>query len=73
MFRAKVNGHLTLHGIKRRHTFESQVVVGKDTLRCSGDFPVRQTQSGLQIASVGGGAIKVKDDVRVSLYIIARK
>jgi polyisoprenoid-binding protein YceI len=73
LFRAKVGGNLTLHGIKRQHNFDSQVVVGEDTLRCSGDFSVKQSEYGLQIASVGGGAIKVKDDVKVSFYLISRK
>lgn len=72
LFRAKVTGNLTMHGVTRRQYFDSQVVVGEDTLRCSGDFFVRQTDYGLQIASIGGGAIKVKDDVRVSFYIISR-
>jgi polyisoprenoid-binding protein YceI len=73
LLRAKVSGNLSLHGIKRRHSFDSQVVVGEDTLRCSGDFSVKQSEYGLQIASVGGGAIKVKDEVRVSFYLISRK
>jgi polyisoprenoid-binding protein YceI len=68
-----VSGNLTLHGIKRQHNFDSQVVVGEDTPRCSGDFSVKQTEYGLQIASVGGGAIEVRDDVRVAFYLISRK
>jgi hypothetical protein len=34
---------------------------------------VKQTEYGLRIASIAGGALKMKDDVRVSFYIIARK
>jgi polyisoprenoid-binding protein YceI len=63
LFRTRVSGNLTLHGVTERRQFDAQVVAGEDTIR----------SYGLQIASVGGGAIKVKDDVRVSFYIIARK
>jgi hypothetical protein len=48
------------------------VVAGKDTIRSYGDFTVKQSSYGLQIF-FGGGATKVKDDVRVSFYISARK
>jgi polyisoprenoid-binding protein YceI len=73
LFRTRVSGNLTLHGVAKRHQFDVQVVAGEDTIRSYGDFTVKQSSYGLQIASVGGGAIKVKDDVRVSFYIIARK
>jgi polyisoprenoid-binding protein YceI len=73
LYRAKVAGNLSLHGVTRRHQFDAQVVVGEDTLRCYGDFLVKQTEYGLRIASIAGGALKMKDDVRVSFYIIARK
>ena len=49
------------------------MVAGEGTIRSYGDFAVKQSSYGLQIHSVGGGAAKVKDDVRVSFYIIARK
>jgi hypothetical protein len=38
-----------------------------------GDFTVKQSSDGMQIVSVVGGGTKVKDEVRVSFYIIARK
>lgn len=73
LFRAKVIGNLNMHGQTRRHQFDAQVVAGEDTLRGYGDFTVKQTEFGLQIASIAGGALKIRDDVRVSFYIIARK
>jgi polyisoprenoid-binding protein YceI len=72
-FRARVSGNLALHGVTQHHQFDAQVVAGEDAIRSYGDFTVKQSSYGLQIASVGGGALKEKDDVRVSFYIIARK
>jgi polyisoprenoid-binding protein YceI len=68
-----VMGNLTLHNVKRLHSFDAQVVVGEDTLRSYGDFTVKQTDHHIKIASVAGGTLKMKDDVRLSFFVIARK
>jgi len=73
LFKAKIGGNLTLHGVTRRHQFDAQVVAGEDTLRGYGDFTVKQTEYGLRIASIAGGALKMKDEVRISFYMIGRK
>jgi polyisoprenoid-binding protein YceI len=73
LFKAKIGGNLTLHGVTRRHQFDAQVVAGEDTLRGYGDFTVKQTEYGLRIASIAGGALKMKDEVRISFYLIGRK
>lgn len=73
LFRAKIGGNLTLHGVTRRHQFDAQVVAGEDTLRGYGDFTVKQTEYGLRIATVAGGTLKMKDEIRISFYIIGRK
>jgi polyisoprenoid-binding protein YceI len=73
LFKAKIGGNLTLHGVTRRHQFDAQVVAGEETLRGYGDFTVKQTEYGLRIASIAGGALKMKDEVRISFYMIGRK
>lgn len=73
LFRAKISGSLNLHGISRPHSFDAQVVVGEDTLRGYGDFTVKQTNHNIKIASVAGGTLKMKDDLRISFFVIARK
>jgi polyisoprenoid-binding protein YceI len=73
LFQARVAGELTLHGVTQHHNFNAQVVVGEDTLRAYGDFTVKQTAYGIRIASVAGGTLKMKDEVRLSFFIVARK
>ena len=41
-YRASLTGSLSLHGVTKPHSFESQVVVGPDTLRAIGDFTLKQ-------------------------------
>jgi polyisoprenoid-binding protein YceI len=73
LFRATVTGNLALHGVRRTHTFKAQVVVGEDSLRAYGDFNVNQSEYGIRTASIAGGTLKMKDEVKIAFFIIGRK
>jgi polyisoprenoid-binding protein YceI len=73
LYRIHVMGDLTLHGTTRGLGMEAQVVIGEDTLRAQGSFSLMQTDYGLNIASIAGGAILLKDELRFSYFIIGRK
>jgi hypothetical protein len=42
-------------------------------LRASGSFSVKQTDFDMELVSALGGAIRVKDEVKFSFDIVARK
>jgi len=44
-----------------------------DTLKASGEFSVSQKQYGIAPVTVAGGAIKLKDEVKCTFNIMARK
>jgi polyisoprenoid-binding protein YceI len=73
MFRVTMNGDLTLHGVTRGMTLESQVVPGEDTLRAQGSFTLMQTDYRLKIASIAGGTLKLKDELKCSYFILGRR
>jgi polyisoprenoid-binding protein YceI len=73
LFRATVTGTLALHGVRKTHTFNAQVVVGEDSLRAYGDFNVKQSEYGIRTASIAGGTLKMKDEVKIAFFIIGRK
>jgi polyisoprenoid-binding protein YceI len=73
VFRVNVNGDLTLHGITRGVGLEAQVVAGEDTLRAQGSFTLMQSDYGLRIASVAGGTLKLKDELRCAYFILGRR
>jgi polyisoprenoid-binding protein YceI len=73
LFRLTVTGTLALHGVQRRLTFPSQVAFVGDTLRASGDFPVLQSNYGIKLFSFAAGALRVKDDVKCTFDLVARK
>jgi polyisoprenoid-binding protein YceI len=72
-FNAAITGDLSLHGVRQSLTFNAQVAVSGATLRGFGEFAVRQTDYDIALVSVAGGTLKVKDELKVSFDILARK
>ena len=68
-----VNGELTMHGVTRPQPVTARVALTGDSLRAFGNFTLRQTDYDLTLASVAGGALKVKDELKFSFNILARK
>jgi polyisoprenoid-binding protein YceI len=72
-YTVNVTGNLTLHGVTRSETVSAQVTLMVETLRAYGEFSLKQTDYGIKLVSVAGGGLKVKDEVKVSFDITARK
>jgi polyisoprenoid-binding protein YceI len=65
----KVTGNLTLHG----KTSSITVDVHSDANAYRGEASIRQTQFGIQPIRVAGGAVKVKDELKIDFAIMASK
>ena len=72
-FSVTLCGDLTLHGVTRSQTVPARVALNGDSLRAFGNFSLLQTDYDLKLASVAGGALKVKDELKFSFNILARK
>jgi hypothetical protein len=48
-------------------------VINGSSLRASGEFSVRQSQFGIVPVSAAAGTIKIKDEVKCTFDILARK
>jgi hypothetical protein len=66
--RWKVTGRLTIHGRPQTITFEA---VRQDG-RYRGSVPIKQRDFGIEPISIGGGSVKVKDEIKVQFDIMAR-
>jgi polyisoprenoid-binding protein YceI len=73
LYSADLQGNLTLHGVTNRQPVTARVAVFGDMLRASGDFTLSQTDYQMKLVSVAGGALKVKNDLKFSFEIVARK
>jgi polyisoprenoid-binding protein YceI len=70
-FRAEISGELSLHGVSRQQTIVARVTSSGERLRASGEFSIYQTEYGIQLVTVAGGALKVKDELKASFEILA--
>jgi polyisoprenoid-binding protein YceI len=73
LYSATLNGVLTLHGVSRRQPIAARVSLLGSMLRASGDFTLDQTDYGIKLVSVAGGALKLKDELKFSFEIVARR
>jgi polyisoprenoid-binding protein YceI len=72
-YQVKIPGNLTLHGATHSVTLNARLDFGTNEFHAVGEFPIRQSEFGIKPVSVAGGTIKVKDEVRLSFDITARK
>jgi polyisoprenoid-binding protein YceI len=68
-----LNGELTLHGVTRSQPVPARVTLAEDSLRAFGTFSLLQTDYDLKLVTIAGGALKVKDELKFSFNILARK
>jgi polyisoprenoid-binding protein YceI len=73
IYRARVIGNLTLHGVTQNNIWISgEVTLGPDELRVKGEFPLKQTDYKIKLVSVAGGTLKIKNEVKCSFDLVAR-
>ncbi len=71
-YRADIEGTLSLHGTENPQSIQAQLVLGDGSLRAYGEFRLRQTDYDLTIASVAGGLLRIKDELKFVFFIVAR-
>ena len=70
---ATLNGKLTLHGVTRNQPIAVRVALLGSMLRASGDFSLDQTDYDIKLVSVAGGTLKLKDELKFSFEMVARR
>ena len=68
-----LNGELTLHGVTRSLPVTARAWLDGDTLRATGEFAVRMSDYEIRPVNAAGGTIKLKDELKLSFNICARK
>lgn len=70
-YRVEITGPMTIHGVTNEQTISARVIIGSDRLRASGQFTLRPTDYAIELVSVAGGALKVKDELKVTFDVVA--
>lgn len=72
-YQVNLNGTLSLHGTTGKEPMAVQVTLLGDMLRASGEFKLLQSDYGIAPVVVAGGALKLKDELKFTFDIVARK
>lgn len=72
-YKIALNGSLSLHGVTRSLPVTAYVTVDNGMLRASGEFSVSQSNYAIAPVSVAGGALKLKDELKLAFDIVAQK
>lgn len=73
LFSATIDGSLSLHGLTRAERLSARILSMGDTLRASGEFILKQSDYQIKPVSVAGGALKLKDELKFSFEMVARR
>lgn len=72
-FWVALNGELTLHGVTQSLPVSARVGINGDSVRATGEFSVKQTDYEIPPVTAVAGTIKLKDEVKCTFDIVARK
>jgi polyisoprenoid-binding protein YceI len=68
-----LDGELTLHGVTRAQPVLARVTLRGDSLSAAGEFSVRQSDYEIRPITTAGGAVRLKDELKLSFNISARR
>lgn len=72
VYLVKTEGSLRLHGITNAHAFDARVTLGPDNFRAHGEFMIFQRDYGINIASIAGSTLKLRDELKFSFFVVGR-
>ena len=68
-----LNGELSLHGVTRSLPISAKLALHGNSLRASGEFKLMQSDYRIAKVSAAGGTIRVKDELKITFDIVARR
>ena len=72
-YRITLVGDFSLHGVTAEQQIVAYFTLAEQQARAWGDFSLSQSKFGIRPVSVAGGALKLKDELKLSFDIVARR
>lgn len=73
-YRVRVIGDLSLHGVTQKNLWiTAETSLSDNSLRARGDFSIKQTDFGIKPYSAAGGTIRLKNELKFSFEVAAKK
>jgi len=73
LYWVSLNGELTLRGVMHHQVVAARLMLKGDILRAAGEVSVRLSDFEIRPVTAAGGTIKLKDELKLSFDIAARK
>ncbi|MDT7807143.1 MAG: hypothetical protein QOJ70_956 [Acidobacteriota bacterium] len=73
VFKVKLGGDLTLHGVTRHVVIPAEVTVDGQTLRARGEFAVKRSDFNIKATSAFHGTVRIRNRLKVIFDIVARQ
>lgn len=73
LYSVALNGELSLHGVTHSQPVSARVTLKGDVLRAAGGFSICLSDYEIRPVSAAGGTIKLKDELKLSFDISARR
>jgi polyisoprenoid-binding protein YceI len=73
VYSATLVGTLSFHGVTHNQTVSARIAAFDRMIRASGEFSLNQSDYGIKPISVAGGTMKVKDELKFSFEMVARR
>src|SRR5208283_3187316 len=72
-YRITLVGDFSLHGVTAEQQIVAYFSLGDQHARAWGDFSLLQSRFGIRPVSFAGGALKLKDELKLSFDLVARR
>jgi len=72
-YRLTLDGDLLLHGVTASQQIVAYVSLSEEQVKAWGDFSILQSKFEIRPVSFAGGALKLKDELKLSFDLVARR
>jgi polyisoprenoid-binding protein YceI len=73
LFKVKLTGDLSLHGVTRRVSIPAEVTLDGQTLRARGEFDIKRSDFNVKATSAFHGTVRIRNRLKVIFDIVAEK
>jgi polyisoprenoid-binding protein YceI len=73
VFKVKLTGDLSLHGVTRRVSIPAEVRLEGQALRARGEFEIRRSDFNVKATSAFHGTVRIRDRLKVIFDIVAQQ
>jgi len=68
-----IAGTVSLRDVENLQAIQAQLVLSDGSIRAYGQFRLRQTDYNLPLASVAGGILSIKNELKFGFFVVARQ